>query len=95
MPLRVFPDVLVYIMERAGRREADSQPPWTRLRVNPALTSIHAVSMQMFHVGPAVGLFTVEVPARASRLGLRIIFFCFLVIPLVSQFLAAKLIYSE
>lgn len=56
MPLRVFPDVLVYIMERAGRREADSQPPWTRLCVNPVLTSIHVVSMQMLHVGPAVGL---------------------------------------
>lgn len=47
MPLRVFPDVLVYIMERAGRREAaDSQPPRTRLRVNPVLTSIHVVSTQ-------------------------------------------------
>lgn len=90
MPLRVFPDVLVYIMERAGRREADSQPPRTRLCVNPVLTSIHVVSMQkcqrVHHVWVRFFYFIF------FKLAQRI---CFLIIPLVLEFLAAKLIYSE
>lgn len=47
-----FPDVLVYIMECAGRRDADSEPPCLCLYKSYILTSIHLVSMQMFMAPP-------------------------------------------
>lgn len=50
-----FPDVLVYIMECAGRREADSEPPW--LCLSKSYTDLHSFGVNAnVHGSPAVGL---------------------------------------
>lgn len=50
-----FPDVLVYIMECAGRREADSEPPW--LCLCKSYTDLHSSGVNAnTYGGPAVAL---------------------------------------
>lgn len=50
-----FPDVLVYIMECAGRREADSEPPW--LCPSKSSTDLHSFGVNAnVHGGSAIGL---------------------------------------
>lgn len=50
-----FPDVLVYIMECAGRWEADSEPPW--LCLSESYIDLHSFGVNAnVHSSPTVSL---------------------------------------